>query len=115
MKRAMILLVLFSLLIFGEGSLPAGAKADAGRLADAGCVFVLAGNQQDNSRMSASCASPCILCVAALVTMETSLAQSGDIKAEGRLPLVNQGLPETLYRPPKAGWSQLVRPSKTTR
>ena len=102
MKRAIVLLVMIlSLVAFVDGSVSAGAEQDAGRLANAGCPFVQTGSQPDSSRMPASCASPCILCVAGLVTLETSHAQPGDLRAEGPLPLVNQGLPGTLYRPPK--------------
>ena len=102
MKRAIVLLVMIlSLVAFVDGSVSAGAEQDAGRLANAGCPSVLTGSQPDSSRMPASCASPCILCGAGLVTMENWLADSGDRRADCRLALVNQGVAEKLYRPPK--------------
>lgn len=102
MKRAMVLLVMIlSLVAFASGSVSVGADPDTGRLASAGCPFVLTGSHQDSSRMPASCVSPCILCVTALVTMENWLAASSDRRADCPLVLVNQGVTETLYRPPK--------------
>ena len=104
MKHAMVLLVMIlSLVAFANGGVAGGARPDTRLLASSGCPFVLTGSRQDSSRMPASCVSPCILCGTGLVTMENWLAESFDRRADCPLVLVNQGLPETLYRPPKPG------------
>ena len=102
MKRAMVLLVMIlSLVAFASGSVSVGADPDTGRLASAKCSLVLTGSQPDSSRMPTSCVSPCVLCGTALIAMENWLAASGDRRADCPLALVNQGVTETLYRPPK--------------